>query len=449
VDGADESIAAGSTWKSSEPGIYSHELAFPTTHVSTDRGRLFKYPSLDDLRALRAGAPGGFFATRNRLYIKLADDSSPAAHAVYVGRLDHGFVVDNQAWVGIENLELRYFGGANTGVAVMLRNCTSCRVRRNRIHEVRRAGIWVEGGERGRIEENEIWDTSIYTWPWHAINLSTADNHGIFVAGANPRGLIIRRNRIHGTFDALAPCGSTSPSKAVTTETDVYENDLSELADDGVEAEPYCANLRVWNNRITAVMMGVSTAPAGPGPIWILRNVAYRFGATRGREVWLASALKVNTLDHAETGPVFLYHNTFLSDVPVVDGIALLDPATVAFVRARNNVIAGTRHALMKTNSIRWDGDGNDLHSSSGAPLVQWLAMPYADIAAFRSGTGQERAGFSAPPELVNPPGGDFTPRAGSPLIDRGVRLAGINDRFTGRAPDVGAIERENDQPER
>ena len=446
LDGSDASIDARTNWRSRGYGIHSLGMEFSTSHVSTERGRLFKYASLDDLRALRAGAPGGFFADRGTLYIKFADGSSPADHAIHVGRLDRGFIVENQSWVGIEGLELRYFGGANDGVGILLRDCTSCRVRRTRIHEVRRAGIWVEGGERTRIEDNEIWDTSILSWPWHAISSSTAENHGIVVTGTNPLGLIIRRNRIHGTFDAIAPCGSRPPSTALTTETDVYDNDLWELADDGIEAEPYCANLRIWNNRITGTMMAISTAPAGPGPIWILRNVAHRFGATRGREVWLASALKVNTFEKTETGPVFLYHNTFVADVPTVDGIALLDPARVVFVRARNNVIAGTRHALMKINPLHWDGDANNLYSTSGLALVHWHGMPYSDIAAFRNATGQERIGFSGPPQFINAGRGDFTPGAGSPLVDRGVHIAGVNDRFAGRAPDVGAIERQNER---
>jgi DNA-binding winged helix-turn-helix (wHTH) protein len=441
LDGADERIAAGVSWEALEANIYAHDPGFQTSHVTTERGRLYKYDTLNDLRALRAGSPGGFFSDRDRLYLKFADGTSPAAHTIHVGRLDRGFVAEDRSWIGFENLELRHFGGATDGVGILLRQCTSCRVVQCRIHEVRRAGIWLEGGERVRIEDNELWDTSIFAWPWHNINQSSADNHGIYVTGTSPRGLILRRNRIRGTFDAIAPCGNQPPQNGLTSETDVYDNDLSDLASDGIEAEPYCANLRLWNNRITATMMAISTAPAGPGPTWAIRNVAYRFGAARGREVWLASAFKINTFDKQATGPVFLYHNTFVSDVPSVDGIALLNPGQVAFVRARNNVIAGTRHALFSMNPIPWDGDGNSLHSSSSLPLIQWLGTPYGSLEAFRAATGQERAGFSGPPRLADPAQGDFSPASGSPLIDRGVRLPGINDRFKGRAPDVGAIE--------
>ncbi len=441
IDGADERIALGVRWTAAGDGVHFFDAGFATTHVTTDAGRLFKYARLGDLRALRAGAPGGFFADGARIYLKFADGSAPEAHTIQAGRLDRGFVLEKLAWIGIENLELRHFGGAETGVGVLLRDCTSCRVTRCRIGEVRRAGVWIEGGERGRIEENEIWDTSIAGWPWHSISLSTADNHGIFFAGASPRGFIIRRNRIRGTFDAIAPCGTAPPSDGVSTETDVYDNELTGLGDDGIEAEPYCANLRLWGNRVVGSMMAISTAPAGPGPVWIVRNIAHRFGATRGREVWLASALKINTFDKAATGPVFLYHNTFVADIPEVDAVALLAPGAVAFVRARNNVLAGTRHALLKVNPLHWDGDGNDLHTTSGGALVDWLGARYPRIEAFRAATGQERAGFSAPPLFIDPAGGNFTPRSGSPLIDRGLLIAGINDRFSGRGPDVGAIE--------
>jgi DNA-binding winged helix-turn-helix (wHTH) protein len=441
IDGSDERIAAGVQWKPDGDGIYAYETNNRTTHVSTELGRFFKYKTLDDLRALRAGEPGGFFADERRLYLKFADGSSPAAHSIQAGRLDYGFMLEGRSWVALENLEFRYFGGSAGGVAVFLKDCTACRVSRCRFREAGRAGIWVKGGERGRLEDNDIWDTSIVRWAWHDSNAGEADNHGIYFTGPSPRGYVVRRNRIRGTFDAVAPCGAAPPSGGLTTETDVYDNDFSELGDDGIEAEPYCSNLRIWGNRISSVMMGISTAPAGPGPTWILRNVAYRFGAARGREVWLASALKVNTFDREATGPLFVYHNTFVTDIPNVDAIALLEPSQVTFIRARNNVIEGTRHAMLKLSSIRWDGDGNVLHRTSPGPLVEWLGTPLATIQEFRSATNQEGAGLSVPPQLTDPARGDFTPRAGSPLIDHGIVISGINERFAGRRPDIGAIE--------
>jgi hypothetical protein len=41
----------------------------------------------------------------------------------------------------------------------------------------------------------------------------------------------------------------------------------------------------------------------------------------------------------------------------------------------------------------------------------------------------------------VDAPGGNFAPSAGSPLVDRGLVLPGINDGYDGAAPDIGACE--------
>jgi len=180
-----------------------------TGHVTSEAGRLFRYGSLQDLRTSRAGSPGGFFAERTTLYVKFSDGLSPSRHVVHAARLDQAFVLDGVSFVGIDNVEIRHYGGAAPGVGVLLRNCLECVVHKTRIHEVQRAGVWVEGGERGRIEDNEIWDTSIAEWTWHQTNLSSADNHGIFFDGLGSRGFIIRRNHVWGLFDGIAPCGST------------------------------------------------------------------------------------------------------------------------------------------------------------------------------------------------------------------------------------------------
>jgi hypothetical protein len=41
----------------------------------------------------------------------------------------------------------------------------------------------------------------------------------------------------------------------------------------------------------------------------------------------------------------------------------------------------------------------------------------------------------------------DFTPSEGSPLVDAGVVIPGINDDYAGQAPDIGAIERGKPKP--
>jgi hypothetical protein len=68
------------------------------------------------------------------------------------------------------------------------------------------------------------------------------------------------------------------------------------------------------------------------------------------------------------------------------------------------------------------------------------MGTRYDTLGAFQA-LGQESNGLSAPPQLASPAGGNFEPQPGSPLIDAGVALAGINDAYAGAGPDVGALE--------
>jgi parallel beta-helix repeat protein len=451
LDGADAAIAAGVTWTAGASGVYSRVLGFPTGHVVTEAGRLYQYTSLALLQGLGAGAPGGFFFDGTTLFVKFPNGSSPATHTMNVARREDGFFVSEKGFVRIENLEIRHFGSGEFGKGVYLRYSSDCTVSACHIHDVGKAGVWVKGGDRNRIQDNEIWDTSIFNWPWALTKGSSAENNGVAFTDEIGRGNVVRRNTIHGTFNGMGPCGSSGPlSGALTNETDLYDNVLYQHTDDAFEPEGYCSNVRLWNNQVSYVHMAVAAAPAAPGPLWILRNVLWRFGATRTSQLdgAVASALKINSGEDTPVGPLFLYHNTILTDAAGTDAISLLEPGNFTYIRARNNVVAGVRYALDKRNTTGiWDGNGDDFYTT-GATLVRWHGTPYANLSAYRAGQGQELLGLSAPPQLVSPTGGIFDPAPGSPLIDSGIVLPGINDGFQGTAPDVGAIETSGPPPE-
>jgi len=444
LDGADAAIAAGVAWASAGGGVYTRALGFATGHVVTELGRLFRYGDLGALQALGAGAPGGFYFDGTNLYVKLSDGTSPAGHTMQVARLEEGFVVDGQAFVRVENLEIRYYGAGDFGKGVYLRYASDSTVKGCHVHEVGAAGVWIKGGDRHRVEDNQIWDTSIFGWPWDFTKGSSAENDGIVFTDEVGHGHVVRRNTVHGTFNGIGPCGSSAPlTGGLTNETDLYDNLLYQHTDDGFEPEGYCSNVRLWNNHIAYAHMAVAVAPAAPGPVYLVRNVAWRFGATRTSQLdgYTASALKINSGYATPIGPLFLYHNTFLTDAAATDAIALLNPGFSTFIRARNNVMAGTRYALYKVNPVVWSGDGDDLYTTDATRLVSWLGTRYDTLAAYRAALGQELQGLAAPPDLVSPTGGDYTPNPGSPLVDAGIVLPGINDGYSGSAPDVGAVE--------
>ncbi len=446
LEGADAAIEAGASWTDAGGGVWSLVPGFATAHVVSDQGRLYRYASVAELRALAAGAPGGFVFDGTTLSIKFADGSAPAARRVEVARLDAGFVLDGVARVRVENLEIRDYGSDEYGKGVYLRYASDCSVAGNRIHDVDRAGVWIKGGDRNLVDGNDIGDRSIDGWPWAMVKGSGAENDAVVLTDDVGRGNVIRRNRVHGTFDGIAPCGSEPPPSGFTNETDVYDNAFADHADDATETEGHCANVRLWGNRIRDSLMAFAIAPAGVGPVWIVRNTAYDLGNTHSARVdgQVSSAIKINSDYPTPVGPTFVYHNTFVTTVADTDALVLMEPGSASGLTSRDNVYAGTHRALTKENPIPVSFDDDDLYTS-GAPLAYWDGASYADLSALAAAIGQEAHAISAPPSLTDPADGDFTPTAGSALVDRGVALPGIDDDYAGAAPDLGAVERRAD----
>jgi Calx-beta domain/Right handed beta helix region len=443
LDGADGAIAAGVAWTPTAGGTYSYATGFDTGHVVTEQGRLYRYGSLAELQALAAGAPGGFYFDGTLLFVKFSDQSAPAAHTMSVARFEDGFLIDGRSFVRVESLEIRHYGAGDYGKGVYLRYSSDCAVRSCNIHEVEASGVWIKGGDRHLVEENQLWDTSIFNWPWDLTKGSSAEGNGVVFSDDVGRGHVVRRNTIYGSFNGMGPCGSAPPPSGVTNETDLYENTLYQHTDDGFEPEGYCSNVRIWGNSVRDVHMAFAVAPAAPGPVYILRNVAFRFGNTRTSQVdgYTASALKINSGYPDPIGPLFLYHNTLLTDAPGTDAFALLNPGESTYIVARDNVVAGTQYALYKVNPVVWNGNGDDFFTTDPSRFVNWLGTHYDTLGAYQSALGQELLGISAQPQLVDPVAGDFTPAAGSPLIDAGIVLPGIDDGYLGAAPDIGAVE--------
>ncbi|HKE46998.1 MAG TPA: right-handed parallel beta-helix repeat-containing protein [Rhodanobacteraceae bacterium] len=444
LDGADPAIAAGVTWNAAGNGVYSVATGYSTDLVVTDQGRLFDYTSLAELQTLDAGVPGGSYSDGSHVYVKFSDGSSPMQHAMNVSRFDAGFYVDGADDVRIENLEIRYYGSSEFGRAVYLRYANDCVVGGSSLHENGAAGVWIKGGARNLVENNVIGDSSIFHWPWALAHESTAQNTGVYFTDDNGQGNVVRRNVLRDTYDGLHPCGSLPPPDTFTTETDVYENVIYRHADDAIESDGYCANLRLWNNTISDSLMAFSVAPAAPGPTWIVRNTAYDIGNTPSALVdgQTPSGIKINSDYPEATGPLLVYHDTFLTTVDGVDGLTFFDPGFNTWLFSRNNAIAAPHNALRKINTILLDLDYDDLWSMDGAALVNWYGTNYATLADVQNALGQEPHGISADPALADPAGGDFMPLAGSALIDRAVPIPGISDDVPDGLPDIGAVER-------
>ena len=437
LDGSDPGILAGVTWTDEGSSVHSVVTGFATTHVVTEAGRLFPYASRTDLQALANGPPGGSYFDGTKLYVKFADGSAPASHKMHVGRYDAGFGIDTQTNIRVEGFAIRYFGSAY-GEGVYLKNSSDCAVRNSRLEDNGYAGVLIKGGDRNLVEGNEIWATSVSGWPWNVLTIG-----GVFFSDDRGRGTVVRRNKIHGVNDGISwQDWSAWPLPEVTTETDVYENSLETIIDDPLEPRGSASNTRFWNNTVKDSLTFLSCAPCFPGPTYAIDNVAYHLGNIRSALVDgnTPLPLKMNSGNPQPSGPIFLFHNTIVIETPATNALTFFPPGANTTATFRNNVLTGTRYVLEDLNPFGLDWDYDDVYTTDATRFVKWAdGTVYPTLASFQaSGHGEQHA-ISAPPQLVDPDHGDFHPAPGSPLIAKGVPLPGINDGYSGAAPNIGA----------
>ena len=254
---------------------------------------------------------------------------------------------------------------------------------------------------------------------------------------------------------------------------DFYGNDITNMEDNCIESDGGAHNIRIFRNRcFNHGHRALSVQPMFGGPVYFIRNIVYH--APEG------GAVKFT----ASSAGIVVYHNTFLSNVKPM----LLAASNVHY---RNNLILGKSETseifAVETNTNYSSSDYNGFRPNEGAEFsFEWSTPPFSMRANFPGEDGklstQQQAQFEAkarearrfktlkeysdatgqdkhsilvdydifvkvsppgpdPRTLYKPADFDFQLRPGSSPVDAGVRLPGINDDFTGRAPDLGAYE--------
>jgi hypothetical protein len=374
--------------------------------------------------------------------VHLAGGANPASTTMAISRQNTAITITG-SFVYVIGLTFRYYGLGDYAKAIYIRDGSDnlvqgCRFITNDL------SIGLKGAaHRNVVQDNEFSDT-IAGWTWEDVkaegNLETGGVR--FYDPVDGRGTVIRRNRFHNFFDGLGICPGSS--SAVSNETDFYDNESYDLGDDGVETDGHCVNVRIWGNRFHDSLSGISLAPVIGGPVYCLRNQIYMTGAGTSQAGYTGLPFKFNSGD-GDSGAMYLMHNTVDAQRAGNDGFRIMSPGTWTKLFARNNVFAGTLHALENANPTQpADMDYDDLWRSGSDYLCRWdgLANPrLVTLADYTAATGQEAHGISQAPGFVAPASPDFTPVPGSPLIDRGLYLPGINDGYRGLGPDIGAIE--------
>lgn len=274
-------------------------------------------------------------------------------------------------------------------------------------------------------------------------------------------GHVIARNAVAYFHDAIAiSTYGTPPSdpEKQASSIDIYDNDMHMLNDDFVEADGSVHNVRVMNNRgINAAHGGYSAQPAFGGPVYFIGNILYHVPS--------AAAFKFS----AKPAGLFVYHNTIIGE----QGAG--DPSNN--VHWRNNLFLGRdtpdRGIMAWPNaSDVYSSDYNGFRPNRGVKAQYRFLAPkrgekiyepeagdwsvFTSLDELRSATQQEEHGIEvdydifenlAPPDptrrhaVYHSMDLNFQLKSDSKAVDAGVFLPTVNAGFTGRAPDLGALE--------
>ena len=330
----------------------------------------------------------------------------------------------------------------------------------------------------GRFNPNYLMGFTGRTWQnLPEFNPKLVSEYAVKVYGS---GHVVAYNSIANFHDGVDvatygnPDGSPNPIRdRMPVSIDFYDNDISNVEDNCIEADGGAHNIRIFRNRcFNHGHRALSVQPMFGGPVYFIRNIVYH--APEG------GAVKFT----ASSSGIVVYHNTLIAPVKPM----LLAASNVHY---RNNLILGKSETLetfaVETNTNYSSSDYNGFRPNEGAEFsFEWSTPPLSMRANFLGEPGirstqeqtqfemkaRERRRFKTLKEYaqatgqdthsilvdydafvhVTPPGSDprtlykpadfdFTLRPGSAAIDAGVRLPGVNDDFTGRAPDLGAYE--------
>jgi hypothetical protein len=266
-------------------------------------------------------------------------------------------------------------------------------------------------------------------------------------------GNVVRYNTIrstedHGFNDGFGGGDNFSFKGSPNRDSDLYGNLISNCWDDCIESEGANMNVRIWSNYIHHSFVDIATATVAMGPIYIFRNV---FGESRvshqdhsggymlktGAKVLEINGEKVTT----GLGYRFIFHNTALQPNGPYDGIGGSDLHNAV---SRNNIFYSKGRAYPSGGTPPLNDFKNDLTGGFlGGGFIksmflasdahEWFLAPtmnkieWGRIESVRNG---KKVAITDP--FIQAP---------NPAIDKGVRLPGFNDDFTGAAPDIGAFE--------
>ena len=289
--------------------------------------------------------------------------------------------------------------------------------------------------------------------------------NGIKVYGS---GHVICNNAVAFFHDGICISTYGTPEKEQELKAvsiDILNNDIHLSVDDFIESDGGVHNIRVMRNRgVNAAEHGVSAQPVFGGPVYFIRNVLYNVPS--------GGAVKIN----ARPAGMYVLHNTFITENNGAE--------TFSNAHFYNNLILGsdtTNVAVaafpLATSYSTYDYNGYRPNRNTENNYL-WVAPPagqtqnffasasagksFSSLKALSEATGLEKNGIeidydvfenltapnkAKPHWVYHAVDLNFELNPKGKAIDAGVRLPNVNDDFTGKAPDLGALEYGKPEP--
>jgi hypothetical protein len=283
------------------------------------------------------------------------------------------------------------------------------------------------------------------------------------------QGDVVAYNRVRNFHDGIdyatygAPDGIKQTALYTSKEirdrfpesNDFYGNDISNMGDNCIEMDGSGRNMRVFENRcFNLALQALSTQPGYGGANYWIRNIVYN--AYTGAVKFLENSAGIMFLNNtviASATPSEMQNTHFRNNLIVAMGD--VDPVFALTSQANTNTADydGFRPNPGKADAFEWNTPPFSVRLDYEHRPIKRV---FSSLADFTRATGQEKHGIivdydsfvhvtppniSDPRHVYNPDDFDFRLSPNSPAVDAGVILPNVTDGFSGKAPDLGAIE--------
>jgi parallel beta-helix repeat protein len=371
---------------------------------------------------LRGGTHGRFTVTRSGLTIQ----AYPGETATIRGQT----LVKGVSSATLRNL--RFTGATSTFQAgLRVESSSGVKVLGSRTSG-NSLGIYLKGVRNSLVENNTVTDNAF----------------GIEVHGTTT-GTIIRGNRINHNNRYLDPSRSAGGMNLYKTSGGITVANNEFIGNREVAIEIYAASdILISGNRMTGSNDLIETGTSSGAPcnnLRIVRNIGWNSsigtgGEERGFYLRCASNSLVahNVFDGLDKFAVGIFRgsggfNGPIDNLRILNNISVngraysIDSSMPSSVKIDNNLITRCTSGTCPVHGSKLAYVAGKGNTTSISTLRSW---------------GYEARGISADPLFVGRSARDYRVRDGSPAINRGVRISGINDSFLGSAPDIGRFER-------